>query len=134
MRALGVLPLVLLAAGASLIGVALANGGASLALIVVLPVLYGRSLEFVAGTLLLVAGIFTLPLLVRGPTEPIEEDPAPANAGSPGGGSGGGGLVLIGPIPIFFGGWSRASSRTRWIVAVIGAAVLAAAILLVVLA
>ncbi len=134
MRASAALPILLLAGGAALIGLALANGGAAVAIVVVLPVLYGRSLEFIAGVLLLVAGIFALPLLVAsGAPPPDAEDDERLTV--PGGtGTSGGGLVLIGPVPIFFGGWTRVSARTRWIVAAIGAVALAAAIALIVLA
>ena len=126
MRAASLLPIALIVAGLALVALAVADGGASLALVVVLPVLYGRSLEFVAGVLLFVAGLFALPLAF-GPVAPAEagpeEDTAPSSGGS-------GGLVLIGPVPILWGSWKGVSPRTRVLLAVLGGAILAAAVVL----
>lgn len=120
MRAGSVLSVGLLAAGAALLAAAVLEGGAALALVVVVPVLYGRSLAFILGVALLVSGFFTLPLAL-GSSEP---DDAPAD-GPTTPAAGTGGLVLVGPVPIFFGAWSGVSLRTRWLVALLGLAVLA---------
>ncbi len=126
MRAASLVPIGLIVVGLALVALAVADGGASLALVVVLPVLYGRSLEFVAGVLLFVAGLFALPLAF-GPVAPVEaepeEDASPSSGGS-------GGLVLIGPVPILWGSWKGVSPRTRVLLAVVGGAILAAAVVL----
>jgi uncharacterized protein (TIGR00304 family) len=126
----GLVPAGLLGVGALLVGWAVAEGGAELAIVVIVPVLFGRSIAFVAGVLLLVAGLFTLPLAF----EPAEEAEPPTAGGSPAGTHGGsGGVVLIGPVPIFFGSWRNVSPRTRVLAAILGGAVLVVAIALFVL-
>jgi uncharacterized protein (TIGR00304 family) len=119
------LPFGLLAVGAALVVVALLEGGAQLALVVVVPVVFGGSLEFVLGVLLVVAGLFCLPLAFEGDRSSDREEVPPAG---PSASAGSGGLVLIGPVPIFFGSWKGVATRTRVVVAVIGALVLVAAV------
>ncbi len=130
MRSWALVPAGLLGAGAVLVAVAALQGGTELAIVVVVPVVYGRSLEFVAGVLLLVAGLFTLPLAFEPGEEPEPPAPGTARPGTPGGS---GGLVLIGPVPIFFGSWKGVSTRTRVIAAILGGVVLVVAILVLVL-
>lgn len=126
MRWWALVPIGLLAVGAVLLAVAALQGGAELALVVIVPVIVGRSLEFVGGVLLLVAGLFTVPLLFG----PYEEGPDPSPPTVPSEGSGRvGGFVLVGPLPIFFGSWKGVSTRTRLVAAVFGAAVLLAVVL-----
>lgn len=124
MRAAALVPVLLLAAGVGLVAVALAEGGASLALVLVVPVVVGRSLEFALGVLLLIAGLLTLPLAFPPPATSDE-----VGAGSPPGGASSdvGGLVLIGPVPIFFGRYRSLPTRTRVLVAILGALALVAA-------
>ena len=131
MRAVTLVPVALLAAGAALVALAVAEGGAHVALVVIVPVVFGSSLAFLAGVLLLVAGVFSLPVAldVGEDTEPTE----PSAGRAPTGG-GTGGLVLIGPVPIFVGTWRNATTRTRFLVALAGAAALAAAVLFLLLA
>lgn len=124
MRVRALLPIALLVAGVGLLSAAVVAGGASLAIVLVVPVVAGRSLEFVLGVLLLVAGLFCLPLAF----EPFEESPGPGGAPASEG-SGAGGFVLIGPIPIFFGQWRSVSPRTRWAIAIVGGVALVAAVL-----
>ncbi len=126
MRGRALVPIALLAAGAALVAGALLEGGASLALVIVVPVLYGRSLAFVVGAVLIAVGCVTLPLAL-GPFEPAEDE---ADATSPAA-RGDGGLVLIGPVPIFFGRWSGVPERARVIVAVVGLVLFAVAVALV---
>lgn len=123
MRVWGLVPLGFLAAGAVLVVWAALQGGAQLAVVVILPVIFGRSLDFGVGVLLLLVGFFTLPLAF-GDSGGFESDaPRLTEASSAG-------LVLIGPIPIFFGSWSHASRRTRILAAVIGAAAVVGTVLL----
>jgi uncharacterized protein (TIGR00304 family) len=105
-------PLVLLAVGAALIVDAVLRGSAHAALILIVPVLTGGSVEFLFGVLLLFLGLLSLPALtlMQGlhATEPGE---APEGGARP---SGSGGVVLIGPVPIFFGEWGEMRRRTYW--------------------
>ena len=126
MRWWALVPVGLLGLGAVLVGLAALQGGAELALVVVVPVIVGRSLEFVVGVLCLVAGLFTLPLLF-GPGE--GEDELDPRTDAPGTTGGVGGLVLVGPVPIFFGSWKGVSTRIRVAAAIFGAAVVVTVVL-----
>jgi uncharacterized membrane protein len=119
-KATALIPLGLLAAGALLVGLAALEGGAHLAVVVVIPVVYGESWLFGAGVLFLIAGLFTIPLAFERDERP--RSPGSGSAPVPPGGAGG--FVLIGPVPIFFGSWRGVSPRTRVILAVVGAALL----------
>jgi uncharacterized membrane protein len=108
---------VLLLAGAALVAHAVLSGNAHLYLLLVVPVVSGSSAEFFLGVLLLALGILLLPWSLLGTTEegPISSrSPAPAE-GNPSGSSGG--VILVGPIPFFFGSW-RSPSRARYLLAV----------------
>ena len=131
MRPLALVPLGLIVAGGVLVGLSVLAGGASLAIVVIVPVVYGRSLEFLAGVLLLLAGLFTLPLAGQD-----TEDVGPAETERDGAGESThvGGLVLVGPVPILFGRWTGVSTRARLALALIGAALLAMAIVVFALA
>lgn len=124
-RRWGVVPVLLLLGGGLLVTLALLRGGAQLALFVVVPVIFGGSLEFVVGVLLLVIGMFCLPMALEWE---VDTDPV-ASTAPPGSNTGGaGGLVLLGPVPIFLGSWSNVSRRTRLWVALFGAAAFALAV------
>ena len=87
----------------------------------------GGSAEFLLGVVALVAGFLLVPLLSWGDTgieepeasEPLTSPAAPSSASATTGG-----LVLVGPVPIFFGSWRNVSTRTRLWVAIAGALVL----------
>ncbi len=115
-------PVGLLAAGAAVVVIAVLRGEATAGLLVVFPFVVGQSALLLLGVGLLIAGFLTLPLAFAlertGPLPPAE----PATTGERRGTSGG--LVLIGPIPIFFGSWKNVSRRTRIAAAAVGAAVL----------
>ena len=132
MRAAPFLAAGALVAGVALLADAVARGDASLALVVVFPVLTGSSAEFLGGTILLVAGIFALPFALAGPFEHVALEPADVPENAPKSGTSGG-LLLVGPVPIFFGSWRGVSRRTRWVVALVGAAVTIGAIVALVL-
>ena len=101
------------------------RGEAHVSLVVIVPVISGQSGEFLLGILLLVAGFLTLPWLLfetQGPEDFPEEraeGPSPPVRRGPNT-VGGGGLLLIGPVPILFGGWRHVSRRTRWWLALAG--------------
>lgn len=102
------LGLAVLAAGLALVAEAFLTGGAHLALLLVIPVVYGSSVLLAAGSLLLFVGIFlTLGGLVTGEgASPEEGPPRPSPQGAPGRkgtSSAYGGFLLVGPVPIVFG-------------------------------
>ncbi|HLN50862.1 MAG: TIGR00304 family membrane protein [Thermoplasmata archaeon] len=128
-RILTALPVAALVAGVALVVYSVLVSAASVSLVVFVPVLAGRSTAFLGGVALLAVGFLTLPLTFAGPTRPGTPSPA-SPAGSPQadeevGPTGVGGLVLLGPVPIFFGSWSRVSRRVRWAAVLLGVAVLA---------
>jgi uncharacterized protein (TIGR00304 family) len=121
---------VILVVGAALLGEAVATGGARLYLLFVIPVLTGTSPLFGVSVVFLVAGFFLLPFVFLGGelTESSEVRPAPSASGKAGSGSGG--MILIGPIPIFFGAWRQNPPIAyRWAV-VLGVVLAVAAVLL----
>ncbi|MCI4326103.1 MAG: DUF131 domain-containing protein [Thermoplasmata archaeon] len=118
----------LLVLGVALVIAAVATGAARLVLVVVIPVFVGgTSPLFLGGIVALFGGLLLLPLtfggafeLDRSESEPTEGEETPRA----------GGLVLIGPVPIFFGAWKRPTQRTVWIAVAIGAALLVLAVAL----
>ncbi|HYA54322.1 MAG TPA: DUF131 domain-containing protein [Thermoplasmata archaeon] len=118
-------------AGAACVALSIAEGGASIALVVVIPVISGSSAAFVVGVALVIAG-FVAMLFAASANWPEEPETAPPSTGdttatstSQRSGSAGG-FVLIGPVPIVFGSWRGISRRDRWLLALVGAAVLIA--------
>jgi len=126
MRPTGIAALGAIIVGVALLVDAVLHGRAVLSLVFIVPVLSGGSVEFLLGAALLVVGLFLLPLAFWEPAESEPLPPPPEGPGttSPGPASASGGVVLIGPIPIFFGGWKNASSRVRLLAAIVGAVVL----------
>jgi uncharacterized membrane protein len=88
---------------------AVATGAAHLFLVVVVPVLTGTGPLFLLSLVLVVVGFLFLPLAFVGeglPAAPV----GPTGAATPEpvddrGASGG--MILVGPVPIFFGAWRR---------------------------
>jgi len=122
-----------LVAGVALIALSVAEGGASVGLVVVVPVVSGSSLLFLVGVLLLIVGFFALPFALAARWEeepPLPSPPSPARAEREGGV---GGFVLIGPFPVVFGTWKGVSRRTRWLLALGGAVLFTVAFVAVVL-
>lgn len=124
----------LLLVGLGLVVLAVVRSEASLHLVLIVPVLAGSSPLFLLGVLLVVVGFALLPLAlgstspeVRPPSGPggIAPSPPPSEAF--------GGVILIGPVPLFFGAW-RHPDRRRYLLAVaLGTAVVVAAVLAIVL-
>ena len=131
-RALGPAFLLL---GVVLLAEAVATGQASLSVVLIVPVVSGSSPTLLGGVASLLLGIFLLPLSFGDGGEG-DAPPAPTPASAPGGaaapvGEGGsGGLVLIGPVPIFFGSWARTSPRNYWLAVLAGFLLLGLALLL----
>ncbi len=133
MRGSRLVPWVLLVGGVVTVADAVLRGGASVSLVVVVPVVTGRSVEFLAGMGLLILGFLSVAALAVDPAEPSDpdlDDPLPPAAVA----EGGGGVVLLGPVPIFFGGWRAVSRRTRWWVALAAAVATAALVAFALLA
>jgi len=131
MRPIGALPIVLLGAGVALLVYSVRSGGASFSLVVIFPVVTGGSFSLLGGVAVLFAGLLLFPLVLFPPGEVASEDSRrlpsdrPPTSTDSTASESSGGVVLIGPIPIFFGAWSRVSRRTRFAVALVGAALLA---------
>ncbi|HYB79342.1 MAG TPA: DUF131 domain-containing protein [Thermoplasmata archaeon] len=111
-------------AGIVLVVLAVIRGGATVSLVLIVPVVSGDSVDFLLGVVLIIAGFVALLFAaVEGGPEG-ERTPTEAVRASASGSSGAGGVVLIGPIPIVFGSWRGLSRRARWMLALVGAAVL----------
>ncbi|MGP8071515.1 MAG: TIGR00304 family membrane protein [Thermoplasmata archaeon] len=121
MRASAIVPCLLLLAGAGLLVDAVLQGGASVALVVVVPVVFGGSVEFFLGVLLLFLGLVTLPWAL-GLSFDVETEESSTALRDRAPSAEVGGLILIGPVPIFFGRWRSVSRRTRLAVAALGGA------------
>jgi uncharacterized membrane protein len=120
-----------LVAGAALVVDAVATGHASLALLLIIPVITGGSLGFLLGVLGLFLGILTLPFVFADEEDepgPESSPSASTSGGSPAPSHEGGGVVLIGPIPLFFGSWGRRAARHYWWWVALGAALLVVAL------
>lgn len=132
MRTAPLLAFGLLVGGAVLVADAVARGNASIFWVLIFPVLSGNSPEFLVGTLLLIAGIFSVALTAVGPrsTERGGRESAPPDEVTPAGNRFAG-VVVVGPVPFFFGGWAGVSRRTRLLVAVAGGVALVGFVLAV---
>lgn len=125
MRVLLVAAVALFVAGVALVALSVAQGGATVALFVIIPVVSGLSSTFLAGVGLILAGFVAFLFAFSGGWE---EEPSPPRAGTtptttaPSGGAGG--FVLIGPVPIVFGSWRGVSRRVRAMLALVGALLL----------
>ncbi|HTW39889.1 MAG TPA: DUF131 domain-containing protein [Thermoplasmata archaeon] len=124
MRRSPVVAVLLTAAGVGLIALAVVQRTTQFALVVFVPVFLSNSWELPVGSLCLFGGIFAA-LVALAPEEPpgLEEGRSEV-------GRSGGGVVVIGPVPIFFGNLTRVSRRTRWAVT-IGSVALFVALLVV---
>lgn len=118
MRVLRAVAWLLLAAGALLVGLALARGEVRVGLFLIVPFVYGTGLLAAGGMMLLMAGAIAWFLSLVPPLHAI-----PPREGEPGSRveRRGGGVVLLGPIPIVWGTDRRVQ---RWML-VLGAVILA---------
>ena len=124
------LALASLVVGLALIGYAIRSGTADLVLLVIFPVVSGSSPAFLLGVLLTFVGIVGLMLsLSVGATFVLDEEPEAAGAAAPSAptrsssSSAAGGVVLLGPVPIFFGA-AKPVGRKYYLLAVAVALVL----------
>jgi uncharacterized membrane protein len=118
--------------GAALLGDALVTGGARLYLLLIFPVFSGTSPAFFLSVLLLVVGFLLFPFVFLGdtPAEPGGAAPGPYPPAPSSAETTSGGLILVGPIPIFFGAWRRNPPISyRWAI-LLGAILAVVAVLL----
>ena len=94
--------------GLVLIADALRRGSAQASIVLIVPVLTGSSLEFLVGTLLTFVGLLAVFLTSSG-LELTEDPDSPIGAAPRSGG-----VVLIGPVPIFFGEWRQIGRHGFW--------------------
>jgi uncharacterized membrane protein len=113
----------LLLVGGGLVAYSVLNGTAHLYLLVVIPVVSGGSVGFLLGVLMLALGILLLPWSLLGPAEATTSEPRARGPAGSAPGETSGGVILVGPIPFFFGSW-RGPSRTRYLAAVAAGVVL----------
>jgi len=132
MRRSGWVPVALLGAGVAFVVDAVARGAASVALIAIIPVISGTSAEFLLGVVLLLVGILTLPLAflrwdvsrdAAAVLDPRDRGETPSEEV--------GGLLLVGPVPVFFGSWKDVSLRTKLVAAIVGGALLVVLVMVV---
>jgi uncharacterized protein (TIGR00304 family) len=117
------------AAAIALIVLSVLEGGATVSLVIIFPVVSGSSPEFLLGVGLLMAGFVAL-LFAFAYDYAEPETPPSSPSGAASSVSGGtGGVVLIGPVPIVFGSWRGISRRSRWLLALVGAIVLIVVVL-----
>lgn len=131
MRARSLVPVGLFVVGGALVTVAVLAGRATASLVVILPVLSGSSVEFLLGVACLIAGFLALPFAGIGaidpsppPADEATEDPMSTEPEF-------GGIILIGPLPVFFGAWRDVPTRTRYAAMVAGALLLLALVVIV---
>jgi len=121
----------LFVAGVAMVALSVALGEASVALIVIIPVVSGSSVTFLAGVVLLLAGFVALAFAFSGGWEeapgPLARERTPASHAARSGGAGG--FVLIGPVPIVFGSWRGVSRKVRALLALVGAVLLIVVVL-----
>ena len=124
-------PVVLGATGVALLAWAVASGGATLYLVVIFPILTGTSPALFGGVVLLLLALFLTPWALSFGGQAGALPPAPA---IPGPGPQrptvyGGGVILLGPIPIFFGS-VRPGRRWVYLLAGVGGILLLVAVVL----
>ena len=119
----------LIVAGVALVALSISEGGATLALVVVFPVVFGSSVLFVLGVVLMFAGFVCLPFALATSAIVDAEGPVPEGSEASAGASAVGGVVLIGPVPILFGSWRELSRRARWALVLLGAGLFTLALL-----
>lgn len=126
---------VALVGGAALIGASVALRATQVFVLGFIPVFTGSSLEFLAGTLLLIFGMVLFAVSRWGPEEAeLRAPPTPADPLGTRSEGDFGGVILIGPVPIFFGGARGLANRYYWLAAGAGVALVAAVVVVLYLA
>ncbi len=130
MRTRVAVPLLLLAAGIGLLAAAVATGGASVFLVLIIPVVAGSSPLLILGVVCIVLAFLSVPFALAPEAHegPSTAPPSPAGAAPPGEW---GGVVVVGPVPFFFGRWRGTRGGAYWLAVLAGIVLLAAARLVV---
>jgi uncharacterized membrane protein len=129
MRGAALIPVLLVGVGLFLVADAVLRGTASVALVVIFPVVYGGAAEFLIGVVVLLVGFLSLPLAFGGRTEISRaDDGVDRGAHSDAPTFETTGLLLIGPFPTFWGEWKNVARPVKWAVAAVGALLVVAAI------
>jgi uncharacterized membrane protein len=117
--------------GLALVALSVAQGGATVSLVVIVPVVSGASATFIAGVVLILAGFVALMFSFSEPWEgpPLSTPTRGAGIDDSPPSGGASGFVLIGPVPIFFGSWRTIPRRQRWWFVLAGAVTLIVVVL-----
>ena len=121
----------LLVAGIALVAWAVSLGVATFYLVVIFPVVTGSSALLLGGALLIIAGIFLLPWTFSGAPAEEPESPERSLPSSVPASQSSGGVVLLGPVPLFFGSWRSAPGWAYWLAVLLGSAFLLVFVLLI---
>ncbi|MCI4336490.1 MAG: DUF131 domain-containing protein [Thermoplasmata archaeon] len=124
MEGIRAVPVVLLALGAVCVGYAVATGQASEGVLLIFPFVIGSSWLLALGVVLLFFGLLTLPLAFGSEPPSLPHQSASIRDEAPPSSSTIGGVVLLGPVPIFFGGWRHPLRWVYWLAVAVGLVVL----------
>ena len=119
----------LLGVGALLLGDAVATGAARLYLFLIFPVLTGTSAVFAVSVFLIVVGFFLLPFAFLGSGSDEGATPESSRSSTASERSESGGVILLGPVPIYFGAWRRNPPIAYWWMVLLGVALAVVAVL-----
>lgn len=126
MELLRAVPFLLLAGGILCFAWAAVTGGAAAGVFVIFPFVIGSGPAALVGVLLIAVGLLTLPwaMVPRDVPPPIRR---PRN-GEPDARDRGG-VILVGPVPFFFGSWRSAPRWAYWAAVVVGSVLLLVVVL-----
>ncbi|MCI4320463.1 MAG: DUF131 domain-containing protein [Thermoplasmata archaeon] len=110
----------LLFTGALLIAYSVATGQARFYLVLVVPVVTGSSVVLVLGAVALVVGFLLLPWTFSREEEERSHDEPPTRRPPSSPNETSGGLVLVGPVPLFFGSWRSPTRARYWLAVALG--------------
>src|SRR5271170_1151881 len=110
--------LIVPASGVVLVADAVLRGAATLSLVLFVPVVTGSSLELLSGVGLIFVGLIVWAIAAGTRSDDLDDDRHRTSGGPPARppsrSFSSGGVVLLGPVPIFLGGYRPANRRTWW--------------------
>jgi uncharacterized membrane protein len=118
--------LIVPASGVVLVADAILRGAATLTLVLFVPVVTGSSIELLAGIGMIFVGLIAWAIASGTRADDLDDErpgtaPVPSTRPPPRSFSSGG-VVLVGPVPIFLGGYRPADRRTWWMWVTLGVA------------